>query len=76
MTLPWVCKDVQPLICPVLIVNVLGIPFMHRCGPGWVDRDISAGNILLLPSTDMAKLADLEYAKRLDDMSSKGIRTV
>ncbi len=57
-------------------MNVLGIPFMHRCGPGWVDRDISAGNILLLPSTDMAKLADLEYAKRLDDMSSKGIRTV
>lgn len=49
---------------------------MHRCGKGWVDRDISAGNILLLPDTNTAKLADLEYAKRLDDMSPKGIRTV
>lgn len=53
-----------------LIVNLPGIPFLHGCGPGWVDRDISPSNILLLPGTNVAKLADLEYAKRLDDRST------
>lgn len=43
---------------------------------GWVHRDVSNGNILVLG--DHVKLADLEYAKRVqrDDVPHAGIRTV
>ena len=41
---------------------------------GWVHRDISSGNILIVD--DFIKIADLEYAKREDDTSQHGIRTV
>ncbi len=53
---------------------------MHTSGPGWVHRDLSAGNILRLPDTEgkrgEAKLSDLEYAKRLNEKSAHVIRTV
>lgn len=53
---------------------------MHTSGPGWVHRDLSAGNILRLPDAKdkpgEAKLSDLEYAKRLDETSAHVIRTV
>ncbi|KAI0093407.1 hypothetical protein BDY19DRAFT_1064761 [Irpex rosettiformis] len=52
-----------------------GLLFMHDCGPGWVHRDISTGNILLFPGKNIAKLSDLEYAKRLDDVTKHAIRT-
>ena len=38
---------------------------MHECG--WVHRDISMGNLLVV--NDMPKIADLEYAKRVNDDS-------
>ena len=44
---------------------MLGLQALHECG--WVHRDISIGNILVVD--DGAKIADLEYAKRVDDDS-------
>ncbi|KAI0689963.1 hypothetical protein BC835DRAFT_217918 [Cytidiella melzeri] len=46
----------------------IGLRVIHTNGSGWVHRDISAGNILILegPNVNKAKLSDLEYAKRLD----------
>ncbi len=46
---------------------------MHECG--WVHRDISITNILV-DEQGIAKLADLEYAKRMDDTKSHRVRTV
>ena len=45
---------------------------LHSCG--WVHRDISSGNVLIV--NEVAKLSDLEYAKREGDTSQHGIRTV
>ena len=42
---------------------------------GWVHRDVSTGNILI-DGNDEVRLADLEYAKRLNDTSSHDVRTV
>ncbi len=46
---------------------------MHECG--WVHRDISITNILV-DDQGLAKLADVEYAKRIDDLNSHSVRTV
>jgi serine/threonine protein kinase len=40
---------------------------------GWVHRDVSVGNILSYKGE--AKLADLEYAKRVGDGKSHEMRT-
>lgn len=45
---------------------------MHDCG--WVHRDVSLGNILLVDG--VAKIADLEYAKKENDFLRHGVRTV
>lgn len=45
---------------------------MHKCG--WVHRDISSGNILIVDG--IVKIGDLEYAKRLDDDTSHAGRSV
>ena len=42
-----------------------GLQALHQCG--WVHQDISIGNILVVGTS--AKLADFEYAKRIDDTS-------
>ena len=51
---------------------------MHKSG--WVHRDISAGNILLLKVGDSLqdKIADLEYAKRYSQptLSTREVRAV
>ncbi|EKM48469.1 uncharacterized protein PHACADRAFT_77345, partial [Phanerochaete carnosa HHB-10118-sp] len=44
---------------------------LHSCG--WVHRDISVGNILIVD--DVAKLADLEYAKAETDRRTHDLRT-
>ncbi len=46
---------------------------MHLAG--WIHRDISTGNILI-DANGNARLADLEYAKRLEDNSIHVVRTV
>ncbi|EKM53935.1 uncharacterized protein PHACADRAFT_145449 [Phanerochaete carnosa HHB-10118-sp] len=48
-----------------------GLDLMHRLG--WVHRDISYGNILIVGKR--GKITDLEYAKEDTDMSTHGIRT-
>ena len=45
---------------------------MHKCG--WVHRDISSGNILIVDG--VVKIGDLEYAKRMDDDTSHAGRSV
>ena len=45
---------------------------LHRYG--WVHRDISAGNVLLVDG--QLKLMDFEYAKHEDDKSHHDVRTV
>lgn len=45
---------------------------MHELG--WVHRDISYGNILIVGT--MGKITDFEYAKEEMNMSTHGIRTV
>ena len=40
---------------------------------GWVHRDVSIGNILSYDGH--AKLADLEYAKKMGDLKSHEMRT-
>jgi len=40
---------------------------------GWVHRDVSIGNIL--SHDGHAKLADLEYAKKIGDLKSHEMRT-
>ncbi|GJE95027.1 hypothetical protein PsYK624_112060 [Phanerochaete sordida] len=51
------------------IVKVLRV--LHKCG--WVHRDISAGNVLIVDG--VAKLADVEYAKRETDDTTHSVRT-
>ncbi|KAI0700876.1 hypothetical protein BC835DRAFT_1411725 [Cytidiella melzeri] len=55
----------------------IALRVIHTSGPGWVHRDISAGNILILKESDSndAKLSDVEYAKRLDAAGKHEIRT-
>ena len=45
---------------------------LHRAG--WVHRDISVGNILVVDG--VGKLSDLEYAKKEGDPGHSGVRTV
>ncbi|CCM06760.1 uncharacterized protein FIBRA_09058 [Fibroporia radiculosa] len=45
--------------------TALVLQFLHEAG--WVHRDLSTGNILIL--NGKVKLADFEYAKRLDDQA-------
>ena len=45
---------------------------MHESG--WVHRDISSGNILIVD--DIVKITDLEYAKNMKDDSSHSERSV
>lgn len=53
---------------------MLALRFVHSAG--WVHRDISTGNILI-DSHGNTKLADFEYAKKLDDNEGgHEIRTV
>ncbi|CCM06342.1 uncharacterized protein FIBRA_08597 [Fibroporia radiculosa] len=62
-------------LCPVfdyLSQTALVLRFLHEAG--WVHRDLSTGNILVLNGN--IRLADFEYAKRLDESSSShDIRT-
>ncbi|KAI0086080.1 hypothetical protein BDY19DRAFT_996264, partial [Irpex rosettiformis] len=44
---------------------------IHECG--WVHRDISSGNILIVDN--IAKISDLEYAKKMNDKSSHSERS-
>ncbi|KAI0084507.1 hypothetical protein BDY19DRAFT_524479 [Irpex rosettiformis] len=44
---------------------------IHECG--WVHRDISSGNILIVD--DIAKISDIEYAKKMNDESSHSERS-
>ncbi|GJE97380.1 hypothetical protein PsYK624_135970 [Phanerochaete sordida] len=48
-----------------------GLRALHHAG--WVHRDISIGNLLVVGNTGM--ITDVEYAKRIDDGVSHGIRT-
>ncbi|GJE97364.1 hypothetical protein PsYK624_135800 [Phanerochaete sordida] len=50
---------------------IKALKILHKYG--WVHRDISSGNILVVANT--AKLADVEYAKRETDDSTHNIRT-
>lgn len=55
------------------VATYSALQFVHEAG--WLHRDISAGNILI-DSSDELRLADFEYAKRIDDESSHDVRTV
>lgn len=48
------------------LTAIAGLSLMHKLG--WMHRDISAGNILVI-GDDCAKIADLEYSKHVDDQS-------
>ena len=48
------------------------LQIMHKYG--WVHRDISTGNILLVDG--VVKISDLEYAKKMDDKTSHNGRSV
>ncbi|KAI0691277.1 hypothetical protein BC835DRAFT_1547500 [Cytidiella melzeri] len=74
------CKPLSKVesLCTVfstLFDVTLGLMIMHQNGPGWVHRDISAGNILLDMNGNETKLSDLEYAKKLDVKTAHEIRT-
>ncbi|KAI0689292.1 hypothetical protein BC835DRAFT_1308429 [Cytidiella melzeri] len=56
-----------------LLQITTGLMIIHQNGPGWVHRDLSAGNILVIG--DETKLSDFEYAKRLDVKTAHEIRT-
>ena len=43
---------------------------------GFVHRDVSAGNCLFDPKTQLGKIADLEYAKHYDDIQVTAVKTV
>jgi hypothetical protein len=62
------------------ILVFLGLPLLHIPKPGWVHRDISVGNILIVPAVngepERTKLSDFEFAKRLDSNTKHEIRTV
>lgn len=60
----------SPYIRPLTYLS--GLDLMHSLG--WVHRDISYGNILLVGKR--GKITDLEYAKEETDTSVHGIRTV
>ncbi|THH06436.1 hypothetical protein EW146_g9612 [Bondarzewia mesenterica] len=55
----------------VLSWAAIGLSAIHQCG--WVHRDISIGNILVLNSR--AKISDLEYAKKVEHDRTHDIRT-
>ncbi|KAI0086022.1 hypothetical protein BDY19DRAFT_996208 [Irpex rosettiformis] len=59
----------QVLHAAVQALNALAT--MHKCG--WVHRDVSSGNILLVDG--FAKISDLEYAKSMKDNSSHSERS-
>lgn len=54
------------LHCEKILIFTIGLQALHQCG--WVHRDISMGNILVVGNCP--KIADLEYAKRVDDDSA------
>ena len=43
---------------------------------GFVHRDVSAGNCLFDPKTQLGKIVDLEYAKHYDDIQVTAVKTV
>lgn len=51
---------------------VLGLKALHLAG--WVHRDISIGNILIV--NGRGKITDVEYAKRVNDNMTHGVQTV
>ena len=51
---------------------ISGLQAIHQAG--WVHRDISSGNILMVDG--VAKIADFEYAKKMSDISHHTLRTV
>ncbi|KAJ3555204.1 hypothetical protein NM688_g2708 [Phlebia brevispora] len=65
-----VCQPLQDetslsKVFKALAVTACALEMMH-CG-GWVHRDVSAGNILLCDNVHGAKLADLEYARKMNE---------
>ncbi|KAG9022754.1 hypothetical protein FRB95_014238 [Tulasnella sp. JGI-2019a] len=52
----------------VLVHIVRGLEYMWRCG--WIHRDISAGNILIIKNRGV--LSDLEYAKKYTPTDTYG----
>jgi len=58
------------MLCPSNRFIVLQL--LHKSG--WVHRDISPGNLMRIGGS--VKLADLEYAKRLDSDKTHDFRTV
>ncbi|KAI0922904.1 hypothetical protein AcV5_009769 [Taiwanofungus camphoratus] len=72
-----VCKPLHKITSLALILKVLShtidaLRLMHRSG--WVHRDISTGNILV-DKDGNGTLGDLEYAKRMGQLSSHEVRT-
>lgn len=52
----------------------MGLALRELHSIGWVHRDISSGNILVVDGH--AKIADFEYAKHENDFTMHGVRTV
>ena len=54
-----------------VVIHYAALRLMRKLG--WVHRDVSIGNILSYDGH--AKLADLEYAKKMGDLKSNEMRT-
>ena len=52
--------------------DMAALQTMHQCG--WVHRDVSSGNILVVDG--VVKISDLEYAKKMSDKTSHNGRSV
>ncbi|KAI6021147.1 hypothetical protein EDC04DRAFT_2901404 [Pisolithus marmoratus] len=73
---PEVCQPIYELRRLDTVFETLrdahkALQFLHSVG--WVHRDVSAGNVLR--AGQMGKLADLEYAKRMDSKTTHEVRT-
>ncbi|THH04754.1 hypothetical protein EW146_g10093, partial [Bondarzewia mesenterica] len=71
-----VCESLFAITSLSVVFHVLswatiGLSAIHQCG--WVHRDISIGNILVL--NGRAKISDLEYAKKVEHDRTHDVRT-